>query len=546
LRRQDITLRRAARLGDGPAKMELAKRYLQGDQGFPRHVALGLEYLGDPVGDVEALTLIATSLTLQELCEFGRIGVLEQAAGHDRALAAKLAIWQIATGSPEKGLEGLTLAMGDRSLPIRQAWARPDGAGKLEAALRAAAPVLRINAGAVAMAAAKILLERQQIEEASLALCATLALDGASETTNRMIAKLLWITEHTSTRLRHLRAEDVQLALEQQCVEADSWAWFTLGRALCGIPCGLNAPTSLVRRENLRRGSALLMRAGDAGVTEAWQHLYSVNSNPRCSVANPELARFCLEKAALHGHAESQRRLGALLMRDATNLPASEEAISWLARAMEQGDLHARKLLRSLVLPVQGTAGEASAAIAQVEAQAPWLAARLKIARHYGLTKLEALTFDPVAGARSWGIVTGAQSFSSQSRLSAPRAVPALVPRALEDLRRAVSLFSSMDAKGILEGNLRRRSTVLRRVLLQLGVEEQMFFADADSHSRDRLRVGTRWAHFMREPLNDALSCVERGVEPAPEERASLGPSPVESSRQPDSPGPLLVGMPAR
>src|SRR5256885_3522276 len=35
---------------------------------------------------------------------------------------------------------------------------------------------------------------------------------------------------------------------------------------------------------------------------------------------SPTLARFCLEKAARHGLPEAERRLGALVLRDATHI----------------------------------------------------------------------------------------------------------------------------------------------------------------------------------------------------------------------------------
>ena len=45
MRRQDIQLLALARQGDAAARREVGRRYLLGADGFPHHVASGLEYL---------------------------------------------------------------------------------------------------------------------------------------------------------------------------------------------------------------------------------------------------------------------------------------------------------------------------------------------------------------------------------------------------------------------------------------------------------------------------------------------------------------------
>lgn len=197
---------------------------------------------------------------------------------------------------------------------------------------------------------------------------------------------------------------------------------FALGRLLCGIACGALEPRWGARSLNLRKGAALLLRAADAGEVRAWIHLHRLSSDHRCSVANPQMARFFLEKAAAKGDAESQRRLGALLLREVSTIEDSEQALSWLHRAARHGDLHAVRLLQSLVLPVPGGDAEAREATAVIGRSSPWLAARLEVSRHFGLTRLEALAMDPAQGLRPWGLVVGPNLFVRKVRLAAPRA----------------------------------------------------------------------------------------------------------------------------
>jgi TPR repeat protein len=219
------------------------------------------------------------------------------------------------------------------------------------------------------------------------------------------------------------------------------------------------------------------------------------------------MARFCLEKAALAGQVEAQRKLGALILRAADSLSESEQAIQWLHAAAQANDVHAQSLLRSLVLPLDGSDAEARSAIELVRQDDPWLAVRMQLARAFGLTKLEALCVDPAEGLRDWGLVVGKNPFISQIRLSAARAIPAVTESALETARRAAAFFGqgSRDAMAF-EGDLRRRSLRQRRAFERHGLDESMFFANATSMTLEALRLGPKWAFRAKEPLQLALA----------------------------------------
>jgi TPR repeat protein len=315
------------------------------------------------------------------------------------------------------------------------------------------------------------------------------------------------LSEETAQPLVGIEPQFIEAGLDLRTGRGDRDAAYALGRALCGIGCGVLQPASLADGLNMRKGVALLLRAADAGCDEAWLHLYRMHGDHRLSVANPQMARFCLEKAAQAGQVEAQRKLGALILRATDSLDESEEAIQWLHQAAGANDAHAKRLLKSLVLPLHGADDEARAAIELVRQDDPWLAVRMQLSRQFGLTKLEALCVDPADGLREWGLVVGKNPFISQIRLSAARAIPAVSDEALEAARRAAAFFgqASRDAMAF-EGDLRRRSLRQRRAFERHALDESMFFANATSMTLEALRLGPKWAFRAKEPLQLALA----------------------------------------
>src|ERR1700712_3351849 len=96
MRRQDIQLLALARQGDAAARCEAGRRYLLGADGFPQHVATGLDYLTH--ANVRQLPLaariIAESLTLEDILSLQQEGALAQAAaGGSVSAQVKLGVW---------------------------------------------------------------------------------------------------------------------------------------------------------------------------------------------------------------------------------------------------------------------------------------------------------------------------------------------------------------------------------------------------------------------------------------------------------------------
>ncbi len=514
MRRRDIQLRAAARQGDGAARMELARLYLVGGAGFPRHLETGLSHLAavasdDPLG---AARLISESLRLEELLHYQQLDMLRIASSHSFIALVKLSAWTLAIGELASTVTALRHAANglhrDWDDLVGQCALASDSAGLLQA-LEAFCRIHPMDVGAVAMAASRHAYAEGNLPAMERALGACLALHrGPDECISLLTLHAIQLAESTGQALGSLSPDHVQASLEYLCGRADKEAWLIMGRALCGISSSASVPHhQLVRGTNLRKGTALLVRAADAGDRSAWLHLYRLNADSRCSVANPQMARFYLEKAALAGDVEAQRLLGALTLREAGTLHESEVAIGWLYRAHAQGDEHAQILLSSLVLPVEGGDDQAAAIVEDVKKEDPWLAARLSVARHFGLTKLEALSVDLVDAGREWGLVVGRNPYIAQVRLSAPRAVPAVRPAASASLRAASALYRGFGgSRSVAEGDLRLRSAAQRRIFAKLGLSEAMFFSRASSSALDCLRIGTKWAHQLRAPLQLALS----------------------------------------
>ena len=514
MRRQDIQLLAHARQGNTAARCEAGRRYLLGLDGFPKHIATGIDYLSHPdvKGLPQAAQIIAETLPLQDIVALHQEANLEAAAmAGVRAARAKLGAWLTMTGVlGGAGLRWLELAAAQGHFGAAEAVAAVEhnSITARQEVLKALSKTGDLEPRTVAMQAAQRALTEAEFAQFAACMQCVLALTPAwmPDMSDLVLAALRSAQQANRSEVG-LDPQYIEACLDARVVRGDREAAFMLGRALCGIPCGSLAPDALAGGSNMRKGAALLLRAADAGYDEAWVHLYQVHSDNRASVANPQMARFFLEKAATRGLVNAQRRLGAITLRSATCLEESEQGIHWLYQAASQGDTAAMRLLKSLVLPLEGHDEDADAAIEAIMREYPWLAVRLRLSRDFGLTKLEALCVDPAQGLRPWGLVVAKNPFIHQVKLSAPRAVPATSPAALHNLRKAAAFFDQgrQDA-GAIEGNLRRRSLRQRRAFERYHLQDSMFFAEANSTTLESLRQGSKWAFRARQPLELALA----------------------------------------
>ena len=132
MRRQDIQLQTLARQGDPAARSKAGRRYLVGGDGFPRHVATGLEYLSHPsVRELpETACAIAESLPLQDLLELKQEDALHKAAAAGSPLAQfKLGVWMaLARSRFAAGRTWLETAAAAGHIEASQVVAAVDGA----------------------------------------------------------------------------------------------------------------------------------------------------------------------------------------------------------------------------------------------------------------------------------------------------------------------------------------------------------------------------------------------------------------------------------
>ncbi|MBL8346331.1 MAG: sel1 repeat family protein [Rubrivivax sp.] len=514
MRRQDIQLLSSARQGDTVARCEVARRYLLGVDGFPRHLSTGLEYLAHPsiAGTSKASAIVAETLPLHEIVHHDQLAVLAAAARAGSPTAqVKCGLWACLTkrDTPE-ALAWFRLASqsGDVAAGNALRLLSRSSSGELLEVLRALAAYPGVDLRELLMHAMRCALHAHDADLLAEVLDCMLTLQPG---THPVLADSVCAALQSAQKMPRFAAaapvERIEALLENCVLRGKADAALLLGRALCGIDHGPLRAVMLATAQNMRKGAALLLRAADAGKDEAWMHLYRVHADSRTSVANPQMARFFLEKAAVRGNVEAQRRLGALTLRSASTLHESEQGIHWLHQAAQHGDTNAARLLGSLVLKVPGLDSDAAIVIESIRREDPWMACRLRTARDFGLTKLEGLSVDVIAGKRPWGLVVGPNPFIAQVKLSAPRAIPALTEEAALNLRRSASFFEQARESGSpLEGDLRKRSVRLRRLLEHHGGDDSMFFAEARSTTLEMLRLGTKWAFHERQPLRVALA----------------------------------------
>jgi TPR repeat protein len=514
MRKKDIQLLAAARQGDIAARCEIGRRYLTGTNGFPRHLTQGLEHLGHPAvkDSSEAASIVAEHVPLHEILQAGQMGTLRRAAAACSVPAwIKLGVWASLTEETAEPAIGWLAKASEAGSRLASAL--------LEAIERGPRPelgdfVARLSGHrdfdleALLTDAIGLAMREGQGSLLGRLIDATARLQPSSVSRlPEVVCDALWRAQEFAGFRLTGAAADIEHLLEIGVARGNPSASLLLGRALCGLDERAAQSSSWTLHSNMRKGAALLLRAADAGYGEAWMLLYRVHSDHSASVANPQMARFCLEKGATNGDPVAQRLLGALVLRSASTIEDSERAIHWLHSAAALGDEPARAILRTLVLPVSSEEEHARAVIDAIRSDDPWLAWRLRTARDFGLTRLEALSVDIVAGSRPWGLLVGPNPFVVQAKLAAPRAIPALTSRALTHLHEAsVLMRQSRPIGGAFEGDLRQRTVRLRRQLAAHAVTDELFFAQASASRLDVLRRGAKWAFHERDSLREALA----------------------------------------
>jgi TPR repeat protein len=514
MRRQDVQLLALARQGDLDALCEVGQRYLLGTQGFPLYTDLGLKYLSHPALSTSerSARIIAEGLSLGDLVRRDLATTLAAAASTGSAAAClKLGVWRALTQRNDE----LALELWERAASISSeaasialsAYENAEGSRLLSAL----STLVEQSDIATESTVAHALCEAARSADVALVIrilnfAIALPLERGAELCDAVCGALVFL-QRNQVSLPELDSTTLHAILEDCVGRRNSEAALLLGRAFCGIDTAFALSTSLVPRRNLRGGTALLLRAADAGLSEAWLLLYRVHSDGQGSVANPQAALFFLEKAAASGNANAQRQLGAMILKSATGIAELELGLHWMSQAAGQDDAIAKSLLQSFVLPVRGTDDDALHVIEELEKIDPWVAHRLRVSRNFGLTKAEATCVDVVSGVRSWGLVVSSGAADRNQRTRFGRAIPALQDQFLESLRESAEFFRLAGEGPVLSNaEQRQRSQKLRYRLDRSGVDESMFFAQVPTATLTSLRQGSSWAQGVRQTLRTAIA----------------------------------------
>ncbi len=509
MRRENIRLRALARSGDVDARLKLGGFYLEGTTDFPRNIKLALEYLSSPakVYKKETALIICKHLCIIEIIENFQIESLRIAAMFGNEARIKLLSLLIVKNNQE---EIKSLVNKDDSIlckRIRMLFSEfRQVEYKLilnEIAISYNIPVMEI----VAIEARSALMEGNYKKAEEIISLVSQSSQNIPDSIYDIVTKILTAAEERSYEIRKIDPSLIESSLNHSAEKNNKNACYLLGRMLAGFRVESKEHSSLSTTVNLRKAAALLLKAADAGRKEAWLDLFYLCSDYRSSVGNPSMARFCLEKASLFGIQEAKRRLGIITLKDARGIEQMEKGLSLLYESSINGDLISNSIIKTLVLDVQGREEDADSGIAEVQQIAPLLATRLRLARHFGLTKLEALSINPTTAIRPWGLVVEPSSYIKKGSLSEPRAVPAASREAIECIRKAAMEFApNGEIADLLEGSFRARSLKQRRIFQRINLQENLFFSQANSSQRDALRIGTRWAQNQKIFLDQVLS----------------------------------------
>lgn len=225
---------------------------------------------------------------------------------------------------------------------------------------------------------------------------------------------------------------------------------------------------------NFKKAIRWLTLAGEQGLAEAWYALSRIYVKPEFSQRNIADAQAYLERAADMGHRDAQLECGNNAWRGRREHESNDvRAIYWLQLAAAQGCQQAEATLLKIAprhadcpFTLQAAAGAAS-----VGARQPLLAARLRLAAAFKLSRAEALLLDLRAADQGHCLVIDIRASYGRSKRRLV-AIASAAERALVD--EVVQEFAGIDSgPGGPEGNYRQRLYRLKTLLPEaVGSEE--------------------------------------------------------------------------
>jgi TPR repeat protein len=259
---------------------------------------------------------------------------------------------------------------------------------------------------------------------------------------------------------------------ELAAAEHDRHAEFALGLWCARMQIdGRRIPGSL-GAANFKKAVRWLMQAGEQGLAEAWYALSRIYVKPEFSQRNVTEAQKYLERAAEMGYRDAQLECGNAAWRARRENEGNDvRAVFWLQKAAAQGCAKAAAMLRKIAPRSPGAWPELEALCKGQDLSAyPLLAARLELARSFGLSRAEALLLDVRHADHGHCLVVDIRASYGRSRR---RLVPVETAQERQLLDRIVRLFESIDCgPGGPEGNYRQRLYRLRTLLPEAGGPE--------------------------------------------------------------------------
>ena len=406
--RAELGVIRGARAGDAACQLALGKLYLFGGASLPRNMPTALHWLNRAARQqqAEAWMLIGSHVPF----EHARHCVDEVLPWYERAFAAGveqagLVLAQLAPPNYMEMQEALSRKVRFDVLPVESAW---DGLAPLH------------NRGLAAVPQEPSAENRERAAQAGE------------------------------------RAAQLSLGLWFARLQRDG------SRQLDGIAT-----------VNFKRAIRWLTLAGEQGDPDAWFALSRIYMKPEFSQRSVAEAQVCLERAAELGHRNAQRECGLYAWRHRRHEADGDvRAMYWLQKAAAQGCEQAqRQLARIAPAPRAAAWGQALLALAPaalhtLAMRQPLLAARLTLARAFGLNRAETLLLDVKAADHGHCLVVDIRASYGRSKR---RLIALRTAQDRQLLDQVVAQFDRSD--GCLEGNYRQRLYRLKTCLPALADE---------------------------------------------------------------------------
>lgn len=229
---------------------------------------------------------------------------------------------------------------------------------------------------------------------------------------------------------------------------------------------------------NFKKAIRWLALAGEQGLAEAWYALSRIYIKPEFSQRNVADAQVYLERAAEMGYRDAQLECGNNAWRARRENESNDvRAVYWLQKAAAQGCTQAMAALQKIApRNADGFAAIGAMAPAGLAISHPLLAARLRLASIFGLSRAEALLLDIKAADQGHCLVVDIRASYGRSKRRLVAVATAPERRALDEI---VQQFAATDCgPGGPEGNYRQRLYRLKTVLPEAGACEE---GEADS-----------------------------------------------------------------